>query len=91
VTGTILSQKTIGHTDYIIREVVVQPGGSTGWHYHHGNLYAFEKSGTLTHSHARPGAIRTSCSVVSAPPFDVQRERSHPASTSTPTPGTLDL
>jgi quercetin dioxygenase-like cupin family protein len=51
-TGTIISQRTIGNTDYILREVVLQPGGTTGWHYHDGTLYAFEKAGTLTHNDA---------------------------------------
>ena len=49
VTGTILSKTTIGGTDYTLREITIQPGGYTGWHYHDGTLYAFIKSGTLTH------------------------------------------
>lgn len=50
VTGTILSQTTIGRTDYTLREITIQPGGTTGWHFHDGTLYAFVKAGTLTHS-----------------------------------------
>jgi quercetin dioxygenase-like cupin family protein len=50
VTGTILSQTTVGGTDYVLREITIQPGGTTGWHFHDGTLYAFVKSGTLTHS-----------------------------------------
>lgn len=50
VTGTILAKKTIGHTDYTLREITVQPGGYTGWHFHDGTLYAYVKSGTLTHN-----------------------------------------
>lgn len=50
VTGTILSQTTIGRTDYVLREITIQPGGTTGWHFHDGTLYAFVKAGTLTHS-----------------------------------------
>jgi quercetin dioxygenase-like cupin family protein len=49
VTGTILAQSTAGGKDYILREVTIAPGGSTGWHYHDGTLYAFVKQGTLTH------------------------------------------
>ncbi|MEU3776788.1 cupin domain-containing protein [Streptomyces sp. NPDC032472] len=30
------------------REVVIEPGGSTGWHYHRVPLIALVKSGTLT-------------------------------------------
>jgi len=50
VTGTILAQSTVGDTDYVLREITIQPGGTTGWHFHDGTLYAFVKSGTLTHS-----------------------------------------
>ncbi|MEV7043258.1 cupin domain-containing protein [Amycolatopsis sp. NPDC051061] len=50
VTATILAQKTIGHTDYTLREITVQPGGYTGWHFHDGTLYAYVKAGTLTHN-----------------------------------------
>jgi quercetin dioxygenase-like cupin family protein len=50
VSGTILAKQTIGGTDYTLREITIQPGGYTGWHYHDGTLYAFVKSGTLTHN-----------------------------------------
>jgi quercetin dioxygenase-like cupin family protein len=33
-----------------VREITLAPGGTTGWHYHDGMLYAFVKQGTLTHS-----------------------------------------
>ncbi|NUT48739.1 MAG: cupin [Saccharothrix sp.] len=49
-TGTILVQRTIDGTDYTLREVTIQPGGYTGWHYHDGPLHAYVKSGTLTHN-----------------------------------------
>ena len=48
VSGTILAQWTVGDTDYVLREITVQPGGSTGWHFHDGTLYAAVKEGTLT-------------------------------------------
>jgi quercetin dioxygenase-like cupin family protein len=50
VTGTIIAQRTVGDTDYTLREIVIQPGGYTGWHYHDGTLYAYVKAGTLTHN-----------------------------------------
>jgi quercetin dioxygenase-like cupin family protein len=50
VTATIISKSTIGRTDYVLREITIQPGGTTGWHFHDGTLYAFVKSGTLTHA-----------------------------------------
>lgn len=49
VTGTILSQRTVDGKDYIVREITIAPGGTTGWHYHDGTLYAFVEQGTLTH------------------------------------------
>lgn len=50
VSATILAQRTIGGKDYILREITLQPGGTTGWHFHDGTLYAYVKQGTLTHS-----------------------------------------
>jgi quercetin dioxygenase-like cupin family protein len=50
VTGVILSQTTVGGEDYILRQITIQPGGSTGWHYHDGTLYAVVEQGTLTHT-----------------------------------------
>lgn len=49
VTGTILWQQTVNGEDYIFRQITVAPGGSTGWHYHDGTLYAYVQQGTLTH------------------------------------------
>ncbi len=37
-----------GATEVIVREVTIAPGGSTGWHYHPGEVVAVVKSGTLT-------------------------------------------
>lgn len=50
VTGTILSQTTVNGTDYILREITIEPNGTTGWHWHDGTLYALVRSGTLTHT-----------------------------------------
>ncbi|GHH14883.1 cupin domain-containing protein [Streptomyces lanatus] len=49
VSGRTISQKTVGDTDYIIREITIPPGQATGWHYHDGPLYAFTQQGTLSH------------------------------------------
>lgn len=49
VTGTVLSQTTVGTTDYILRELTIPAGQSTGWHYHDGTLYGWVKQGTLSH------------------------------------------
>lgn len=57
VTGVILAQgesddgiviRGRGTTDVVVREITIQPGGSTGWHYHDGQLIAVVKQGTLT-------------------------------------------
>ena len=52
VTAKILYQTTVGGKDYILREITLAPGGTTGWHWHDGTLYALVKSGTLTHTMA---------------------------------------
>lgn len=49
VTGKIISQTTIGGTDYILRQITIPAGQSTGWHYHDGTLYGFVQHGTLSH------------------------------------------
>lgn len=48
VTATIIAKKTVGATDYVLREITIAPGGSTGWHFHDGTLYAFVRRGALT-------------------------------------------
>lgn len=52
VTGTIISQTTFGGKDYILRRITIDPGGTTGWHFHNGTLYAYVEQGTLTHNTA---------------------------------------
>ncbi|MGC4961394.1 cupin domain-containing protein [Gordonia sp. DT218] len=32
-----------------VREITVAPGGTTGWHYHDGDLVGLIRSGTFTH------------------------------------------
>ncbi len=59
VTGTILSKTTFRGTDYIVREVTIQPGGYTGWHYHDGTVYGLVRSGTLTHDDADCTTVMT--------------------------------
>ncbi|AYF73984.1 cupin domain-containing protein [Nocardia yunnanensis] len=49
VSAVILSQTTIGGYDYILREITIAPGGSTGWHFHDGTLYAYVRQGEITH------------------------------------------
>jgi len=50
VTARILWQFTAAGKDYVLREITVAPGGSTGWHFHDGTLYGAVRAGTLTHN-----------------------------------------
>lgn len=61
VSATILAKgtsedglkiKTKGRTDVVVRTITIDPGGSTGWHYHLGKLIAVVQSGTLTRTMA---------------------------------------
>lgn len=52
VTAEVLAQWSAGGSDYVLREITVQPDGSTGWHFHDGTLYAVVKGGTLTRTMA---------------------------------------
>jgi quercetin dioxygenase-like cupin family protein len=52
VGATTIAQTTVGGKDYVVREITLAPGGSTGWHHHDGTLYAVVKQGTLTHNKA---------------------------------------
>jgi quercetin dioxygenase-like cupin family protein len=61
VSATILAKgtsedglkiRTKGRTDVIVRTITIDPGGSTGWHYHLGKLIAVVQSGTLTRTMA---------------------------------------
>ena len=49
VTAVTLARKTVGGRDYVLREITVQPGGSTGWHFHDGTLYGYVRQGHLSH------------------------------------------
>ena len=50
VTAVTIFDKVIGNTDYVLKEITLAPGGSTGWHYHPGPVRAIVKQGTLTHN-----------------------------------------
>ncbi|MGV0716223.1 cupin domain-containing protein [Mycolicibacterium sp. XJ662] len=52
VEAVTLSQSTEDGVDYVIREITIAPGGSTGWHYHHGQVFGVIEEGTLTHDAA---------------------------------------
>jgi quercetin dioxygenase-like cupin family protein len=50
VSSTTLYQRTVDGTTYTLKEITIQPGGSTGWHYHNRPVYGVVLKGTLTHS-----------------------------------------
>jgi quercetin dioxygenase-like cupin family protein len=52
VTAKILWQTTVGGKDYIVRQITIAPGGSTGWHWHDGRLFGVVEQGTLSHNAA---------------------------------------
>ncbi len=57
VSGTVLATgtsagtlkvKAKGPTDVVVRTVTIAPGGTTGWHYHSGQVIAVVQKGTLS-------------------------------------------
>src|SRR6476620_5298371 len=58
--AVIISQATVAGVDYITREITIQPGGSTGWHYPDGRVLGVVREGTLT-------PTMRGCSVVASP------------------------
>jgi quercetin dioxygenase-like cupin family protein len=49
VSSAQLTQSSQEGRDFIVRDITVEPGGSTGWHWHDGTLVGAVKHGTLTH------------------------------------------
>lgn len=49
VNSALMTQSSQEGRDFIVRDVTVEPGGSTGWHWHDGTLVGAIKQGTLTH------------------------------------------
>ncbi|EFL37175.1 cupin 2 domain-containing protein [Streptomyces viridochromogenes DSM 40736] len=49
VSARLIAQRTVGDTDYILREITIPAGQATGWHYHDGPVYGVVKQGTLSH------------------------------------------
>ena len=68
----IISQATVNGMDYITRQITIQPGGSTGWHYHDGRVFGVIREGTLTRT-------MQDCSVVVSPEGSAVIEDSGPA------------
>ncbi|HEX2283687.1 MAG TPA: cupin domain-containing protein [Mycobacterium sp.] len=71
VEAVVISQATVEGVDYITRRLTVQPGGSTGWHYHDGRVFGVIREGTLTRTMA-------DCSEVVSPMGSAVTEESGP-------------
>ncbi|MGP4017507.1 hypothetical protein [Saccharopolyspora sp. 5N708] len=50
VSAVTISEKVVGKTDYVVKEITITPGGTTGWHYHPGLVFGVVKQGVLTHN-----------------------------------------
>ena len=48
ISSVVLSKQTVNGKDYIVSDITIAPGGSTGWHTHQGEIFGIVKSGTLT-------------------------------------------
>jgi len=51
VTGEIISKQISqsSQIEIVREEITIEPGGSTGWHYHDGQVSGIVKQGTLSH------------------------------------------
>jgi len=52
INAAVLSQSTSAGQDFVTRLLIIEPGGSTGWHWHPGRVFGIVKQGTLTHNRA---------------------------------------
>jgi quercetin dioxygenase-like cupin family protein len=48
VDAETISHATVKGIDYTTREITIQPGGYTGWHFHNGRVFGVVREGTLT-------------------------------------------
>src|SRR3954464_14229308 len=72
IDAVIISQATVNGVDYITKEITIQPGGDTGWHYHDGRVFGVVREGTLTRT-------MDDCSVVVSPEGSPVTEEAGPA------------
>jgi quercetin dioxygenase-like cupin family protein len=48
-SSVVLSEHTVDGRGYLVSEITIGPGGSTGWHTHRGLTYGVVRAGVLTH------------------------------------------
>ena len=68
-------QTSADDTNYVFREITIAPGGSTGWHWHHGRRYGVMKQGTEA-QHISDCTIEGSIKPVTASPNPAKRTMS---------------
>src|SRR5215218_5508120 len=71
VDSAVINQSTVDGIDYITKRITIQPGGSTGWHYHDGRVFGVVREGTLTRT-------MSDCSEVVSPEGSAVNEDSGP-------------
>jgi quercetin dioxygenase-like cupin family protein len=71
IDAVTISQATVNGVDYITKEITIQPGGNTGWHYHDGRVFGVVREGTLTRT-------MDDCSVAVSPVGSAVIEESGP-------------
>lgn len=49
IEAETLSAATVDGQDYVTKQITIQPGGTTGWHWHPGRVFGVIRQGTLTH------------------------------------------
>ncbi|WP_370364482.1 cupin [Catenulispora sp. GP43] len=49
-------RSTLAGEERVLRQITVQPGGSTGWQWHDGTLAVYVEQGTLTHNESDCGS-----------------------------------
>lgn len=52
ITSVALSDHVVNGVDYVVKELTIAPGGSTGWHMHPKPISGIVVKGTLTHNMA---------------------------------------
>ncbi|GHH28216.1 cupin domain-containing protein [Lentzea cavernae] len=70
VGAVTIFDHVVGGTRYVLKEITIAPGGSTGWHYHPGPVKGVVTKGELTHHESdcsvdgvyRPGQFITESS-----------------------------
>ncbi|WP_433660518.1 hypothetical protein ACQPW1_47655 [Nocardia sp. CA-128927] len=67
----VLFRFAVGRREFVLRQTIIEPDGSSGWHYHDGTLLVVVTRGTLDH----PGA---DCAPVTYHRWRVFREPSGP-------------